>query len=247
MSYEFSTHVPYYQQIIEDMKQKIVSGTLEEGAKLLNEVDLAKRYGVSRQTLRQAIAELVSAGLLVRVRGLGTFVRRSVIVDDADAFTVFSDFAVESDLWSELVSVKLVMPSAQVTTDVRLDAGARVHEVVLRRVTRCGPVAERTLYIPEPLIPRLAEFLTSRPLESVLDELHLRPVAAIQRFQALKCSREQAALLGMPEGDPVLVWEGTLYTVEGLSMAFVRTVFRGDRFSFVIRQGRARSADPTPA
>lgn len=50
------------------------SGALSSGAKLPNELELADQYGVARLTVRRAIKDLVGDGLLVVVRGRGTFV-----------------------------------------------------------------------------------------------------------------------------------------------------------------------------
>lgn len=66
--------IPIYYQIALDLRQRITSGEWRAGNKLPPEPELAGRYGVSRMTLRQGMAELVEDGLLVRRRGDGTFV-----------------------------------------------------------------------------------------------------------------------------------------------------------------------------
>ena len=64
-------------QIKQDIKQKIFSGRLKPEEKLHAEGELAKEYGVSRMTMRQALFELATEGILYRVPGRGTFIAGS--------------------------------------------------------------------------------------------------------------------------------------------------------------------------
>lgn len=221
------------------MKGQILSGTLREGEKLSNEIDLARAYGVSRHTVRQAILGLVGEGLLMRSRGLGTFVRRTLVVDDAMSFVRFVNSEPDGMHKAELVAVAVLDPPAEAATALALGPGERVYRILLRRVRKAEPLAVRTLFIPERLAPGLGDLLAHQSFETALDTLELTPAQALQTFRSLACSAEDAAHLHMPEGDPVMVWQGTVYTRMGLLLAFVRTVFRGDRTSFTIRQGRA--------
>lgn len=65
---------PLYQQIAEDLEEKIKSGVLAEGSQLPTEKDLLKTYGASRNTVRDAIDRLVGKGLIETKAGKGTFV-----------------------------------------------------------------------------------------------------------------------------------------------------------------------------
>ncbi len=62
-----------YNQIIEDLKSLILAGEIPAGGKLPSENELSAKYGVSRQTVRKAIAELANAGYVFAVHGKGTF------------------------------------------------------------------------------------------------------------------------------------------------------------------------------
>src|SRR3954452_19929942 len=66
--------IPAHKRIRDDLVAEIESGVLGEHARIPGEVDLAARYGVTRMTVRQALNNLVNDGLLVRRRGVGTFV-----------------------------------------------------------------------------------------------------------------------------------------------------------------------------
>ena len=69
---------PMYQQIAEDLRAQIESGTLAPGAQLPTELELRDRYDSSRNTIRDAIKRLTSQGLVETRPGQGTFVTRRV-------------------------------------------------------------------------------------------------------------------------------------------------------------------------
>jgi DNA-binding LacI/PurR family transcriptional regulator len=64
-----------YQQLLNNLRDQILDGSLRPGARIPPELELAELHGVSRGTVRQAMNALVQAGLISRVQGRGTFVR----------------------------------------------------------------------------------------------------------------------------------------------------------------------------
>lgn len=70
-----SMSLPLYQQISDDLKQKIVTKTFKSGDQLPTEKELSETYSVSRITAKRALTELEQLGLVSRTRGKGTFVQ----------------------------------------------------------------------------------------------------------------------------------------------------------------------------
>lgn len=70
--------IPLYQQLLKEVSSRIQNGEWSAGSRLPNELDLVRELGVSRMTVRQALSAAVDAGLLVRMRGKGTFVAAGV-------------------------------------------------------------------------------------------------------------------------------------------------------------------------
>ena len=73
------THTPLYFQIARDIREKIYAGALAPMSRLPAEDALAKRYGVSRVTIRGALRKLHTEGLILRVNGKGTFVSPDIL------------------------------------------------------------------------------------------------------------------------------------------------------------------------
>jgi len=74
MSPVATSRLPLYRQIEAELRDRIRSGDLRPGGQVATEPELMAEYGVSRATVRQALAGLVTEGLLEIRRGLGTYV-----------------------------------------------------------------------------------------------------------------------------------------------------------------------------
>lgn len=68
---------PLYISVYDKLYKRIIDGTFAVDSKLPTETELAKEFGVSRMTLRQAISLLQDDGLVKSVHGKGNFVTRS--------------------------------------------------------------------------------------------------------------------------------------------------------------------------
>ena len=66
------SYKPLYLQLSENLRQRIEGDDLEPGSRLPSENELVARYGVSRNTARQAINALIAQGLVYRLQGRGT-------------------------------------------------------------------------------------------------------------------------------------------------------------------------------
>ena len=60
---------PIYQQLMNNIKQKIVNGELKVGDRLPSERVMAKMYGINRMTVHNAIIKMVEEGTLISYRG----------------------------------------------------------------------------------------------------------------------------------------------------------------------------------
>ena len=71
---EFQSNIPIYLQIMDDIKQQIVSGKLKPGDKLASVRDLSMQYGVNPNTMQKALSELEWEKLLYTMRTAGRYV-----------------------------------------------------------------------------------------------------------------------------------------------------------------------------
>jgi len=71
--------MPKYKQLKKELLSWIESGLLKPEGKVPSEHEIAGRFGMSRQTVRQALGELEKEGLLNRVQGSGTFIAKQPV------------------------------------------------------------------------------------------------------------------------------------------------------------------------
>ena len=149
---------PLYAEVKRRITQSLMSGEWPQDAALPSEAQLAQRFGVSGGTVRKALSELVSERVLVRRRGLGTFVasrNRDYMLDayfrvvDAKGRKRFPD--------SELLSFQSLQASPRVATQLRIEAGAPVLCIDNLLFLEGRPVILDCIVVPAAVFPGMAE------------------------------------------------------------------------------------------
>jgi GntR family transcriptional regulator len=229
------SYVPLYMQLVLLLQSAIEQGSLKAGDQLPSERELVERYGVSRITASNALQELVQSGLAYRRHGLGTFVARPKI-RDLSGFASFSDDMRERGLApsSRLLALEFLVPDEEVRKRLGLAPGASCIRLARVRLANGEPVAVENAYIPADLCPGLenADLEKGALYEVFRRHYGLGPAWAEGIIEAAPADEEQAALLDLEPGEPVLsIWRVT-YDENYMALEWVHSVYRADRFSF---------------
>ena len=131
---------------------------LAPGDRLPTSAELADRSGFSLISVRRALDELERAGIVQRQQGVGTFVARDRIVSEpARSGNLLETLEGEGGarLVTELVSMRVGLPTVSVAANLRVNAGLPVWEVVRRRLLDGRPVIAETAMLPLQLVPAL--------------------------------------------------------------------------------------------
>ncbi|MEL7649687.1 MAG: GntR family transcriptional regulator [Sedimentibacter sp.] len=75
---EFNNNIPIYLQVIEKLKQDIVTGKLKPGEKMLSSRELSTLLGINFNTVARVYKEMEADEILFTKRGLGTFITESL-------------------------------------------------------------------------------------------------------------------------------------------------------------------------
>lgn len=208
---------PLYKQVVGLITRSLEIGEWKPGVALPSEAELAVRYGVSQGTVRKAIDELVSANLLIRRQGKGTFVATH---SDPDSFARFLCLAPNDGEPRPVSNVPLACWRAKAGADVArhlgLEPGALV--IIVRRLLRIGedPAAFDEIYLPGGLFSELTmDVLNSA--ESSLYSLFesrfgVRAIRANERLRAVSADKVSAEALQVAEGAPLLLAERVTFT-----------------------------------
>jgi GntR family transcriptional regulator len=226
---------PLYFRIQQVVLEQIQAGQLKPGAQLPTEADLARQYQVSRITAKRALDELVRQGRAYRQQGRGTFVAQARI-RDISGFRSFSEDIRARGFTptSQVLDFKEVEPEAAILERLHILPGERVILLKRLRLADQEPVAVETAYLPCRLCPGLLqEDLTLNSLYALLAEKYNRvPTWADAEIEAVVPDKEQARLLKLKAGTPVLVAHRVTYAADYDVIETVDSVYRGDRFTF---------------
>jgi GntR family transcriptional regulator len=221
--------------------------SLAVGDKLPREEVLAASLGVSRMTLRQALATLEAVGVIVRRPGRqgGTFVAQPRIVCDLTGLAGFTEQMRRAHVRAGARMVRAVTRPASRTEQraLGLDRGDAVHEVVRVRSADRQPLAIEHSCLPATLFPDLLGQRLTGSLYRLLERRYDRaPHTATEVLEPVVASAEQAGLLRVDEGSPLMLIERTAYAVSGTPVEHARDVFRADRTRITVRTGLGSAA-----
>ena len=236
--------IPYYYQIEEWLRGLIASGQLEPGDMLPGEVQLSKRLGVSRLTVRRALEDLVSEDLLIRKRAKGTFVarsRRPVAIGER-LMGLTEEMAKDGLIVrSRVLNQELVPATDEVRRELQL--AWRDPVILIRRLRSVDerPIVIETCYHPYQRFPELLTLdLTDRSTYEILDKKYdALPQEAQDSFIASVATADEASLLDIDEGAPVLRLKRTATDKNNQPIEFTQSVFCADRYRFVVRYRRS--------
>jgi len=228
---------PLYAQIRKSLREDIVNKILVSGQKLPSEDELAARFGVSRMTVRQGIADLIDEGMLYRRHGVGTFVAQPHIERDHTHLTSFLESAKDEgiDVNVRVMIADILPAKLKVARALSLAEGDLVFRVKTLRYAEAIPITVHDAYVPYKLFPQLLqENLQAKPLWDIFESNGHRVKRAVQRLEAREADEEIAILLEIDEGAPILFKERTVFLDDGTPVEFTYCYNRGDRYTVTV-------------
>jgi GntR family transcriptional regulator len=234
---DHNSPVPLHAQVEELIRMLIGLKEYQEGALLPKEIDLSKRLGISRNTLRQATNKLVNEGLLVRKKGVGTTVaRQNLITTRLENWHSFTQEMNEKgiSLKNFELHIEKVIPNEKILKFLNTNANDLVLKVSRTRGSDKGPF----LYTESTFHPRIgltgAEDYT-RPLYDILEnDYNTIPVKSEEVISASIANDQIAKHLQIKSGFPVLVRERFVYDPGDRPVEYNIVFYRADKFSYSI-------------
>src|SRR5499426_4365295 len=225
--------VPRYHRIAETLRDRIREGVLAAGARLDNQRQLAKSFGVTLMTLRQALELLEREHLITRRHGLGTFVAAPSIDYDILQLRRFAgDLSAKGEhVATRLLGTRFAASDRRVAEALRLSGRARVLVLERLRLVDGHPMSLQRSFLPPPLGEDvLKSDLTATPLRQILEhKLGLPITRARETVAAVRLGPREARELGCAAGVPAFESERVSYS-GGRAIVFDRVFIPGDRF-----------------
>jgi GntR family transcriptional regulator len=230
---------PAYAQIEERVSEAISTGDLRPGDRLPPERQLAEELGVSRMTLRQALEALGRRGLVRRRVGRrgGTFVAEPKIERDMTALAGLTEqIRRQGHEAGARVLGRREGPAGQRSSEaLGVERGAPLFEVVRLRLSDGKPLAlERSLFPAHRFPGLLDERLDGSIYELLGGRYGVSVRRAVERLEPVLAGPDEASLLEIKEGSPLLLVERTSFDAGGQAVEYARDLFRGDRTKVLV-------------
>lgn len=227
-----SSAEPLYAQLADRLALAISSGTLAPGQQLPPEAALGASYGISRVTVRQALAVLVRTGQLVARRGKGTFVAKASFQQDLSSLQGFQEALRAQGVEPQTQLLEFSRSAGR--TDSARPAGLDLPLRLRRRYLIDG----EAFAVVEAYLPQEAAAVGKVRAQ------HLAVYDILQQFMGLRIARADVAIecmrpkpnvsaeLGLPRSSHVLLMHRTSYLATGVACEHMRIYIVPERYSF---------------
>jgi GntR family transcriptional regulator len=230
--------LPLWYQVSQSLRASILGRPQDASLRLPTEEQLAAHYGVSVLTMRQALKELETEGLISRHRRRGTFIEpRARRVSPVRLLGSID--AIVAQQSGERATV-LGHGPAPVPGDLAEHFPGCTEVVSYRRLRCDGETGEPTNWAENAVHPEVAARLDAADLERwpmtkvLRDAVGIRISRITDTVEARLADPETARLLEVPLLSPILHYTGVTYDLAGRVLDAAVIHYRGDRFSFTV-------------
>ena len=241
--------IPLVYQLGEAIRDKIVRGEYDPGQPIPTEERLQKFYGVSRITVRLALAKLVNEGYIRRQQGKGTYVNPRGLVTKGkpkpfsrDMFGVKSTTKIIQSagmkVRTEVLLFAREMPSKEVAERLGISEKDSVLHFERLRYADDKPLVLEKSWIPAAQCPDLKrEDIKGSLYLALFKKYHHHVAAAHQSLRAILASELDARVLDLQIGEPVMLVDGVTYLEDGRAIEVEESHFRAEAIEFIIELG----------
>ncbi len=226
--------VPLYHQLAEILQDRIRSGVYGPGEMIPSEIGLAKKYGIGRPTVRQAMNLLVQKGLIQRKRGAGTFVKKPFPRIDLFSLAGTSQAFLTQGI---PIDTQIIAPMAKetISQEVSNPFHGKIAFFMSRlTIAQGNPVLLEEIFLDPDLFAGIDKIdFTDQSLAQVVSEqYYLSPEDGTQQFKVETPGTKRAKLLETSPKEPVLVVRRELNFPEAPGAVYSTLFCRTDRFAF---------------
>jgi GntR family transcriptional regulator len=232
--------IPKYYQLASILRQKILDGEWAPRTSIPSERTLEIQYNVSRTTIRQAMETLEKQGYVYREHGKGTFVSPQKLQKGIQELTSFSEDMVRRGIKPGQVirQIQTIIPSSNVLQKLELPPSSPVMCIERVRLGDGTPIGLQVSYLALHAGQEISreELETAGSLYLILQEkFNILPTQADETLEVTLSTPDEAGLLYIQPGAPLLLNERVMYDQNRRPVEYVKILYRGDRYRYTIR------------
>ena len=236
--------VPYYEQIVDQVRSLIKANRLREGRTFCSEGDIARTLGISKMPVRQAFQKLRSEGLLIIAKGRRPVIGSGRVPWDFQQLRGFSEEMRRRGLVpsAKVLALDLQEPDLETAQALKLAPNEKVYRLKRLRFVNKKPVAVVTSYLPARIFAGIEkQNLEKQSLYHVFESIYQRKLHwAEEVIGAVNAGEEEASVLHASAGSPLLLIKETTYDTLHVPIEFSVSLLRGDRYAASVVSVRKR-------
>jgi GntR family transcriptional regulator len=237
--------VPLYAHVRETLRDRILDGTYPPHERLPSESQLMRNFSVSRITVRQALRDLSSEGLIFSSQGKGSFVSKPKAVQNVKRLEGFGEAmsAQGYEATARVLSLETVTAEKRVRDELSLPASGKAQVIRLKRVRYLNrvPVSVEISHFPLDVGEPLMHLNLSGDVFPLLENVVGIPLGNARiRINAGLPSKEHQGLLGVGRHHPILQVERLTRSSVGRPIDYEYLYFNGETFEYCFEVDRAR-------
>jgi len=243
--------LPFYVQVADWLESMIESGEYQIGTKLPSEGEMAQKFQLNRNTIRQAISLLVQKGYVEKQRGVGTFVKSKTslltihrlgrMASFVDDFNLGLD---NVELEDRIILKKKIKAGEELAE--KLNLNPKDYVVQIERVR----IADKTPMIFERQFYSFRDFgdLLKIEIRGSMYQLLIKKFAAdlnhsIQPLHTINPAKKIARVLKINSNTPCFFLESLAYNSQNVCIEVLQSFYRGDRYIFKVETGQYKIED----
>jgi GntR family trehalose operon transcriptional repressor len=225
-----------YQEIFNDLQEKIINTTYQPGSLLPTEQDLQKLYGVSRDTVRKALRLLTEKGLIQKVQGRGSQVLKQELLNfPVSGLTSYKELVESLHLDSVTQVISLDLDTIDEKEALRTGF-AQGHQVwkVLRTRTIDGFVSVLDLdYLSKDCVPEVTKEIAENSIYAYLENDLGLDISYAQKEITIQASTERERLLMDNTDEYLVLIRSRVYLGDTRQFQYTESRHKIDKFQFV--------------
>jgi GntR family transcriptional regulator len=215
---------------------------MEPGSPVPPERELAQRYSTSRTTVRQALAELVVEGRLLRMQGKGTFVAKPKVAQLLELASYTQGMRAHGlHPQTRILDTSYVPADDQLAGLLGIRPGSRVLRIHRLRLADGEPMSTDVSHLAARRFPGLRRNLDRHAslYEALATAYGVQLAEAVETIETVLADPKEARLLGVDVGLPLLLLSRQAFDVSGTPVEWAQSRYRGDRYKLVTRLHRS--------
>jgi len=235
LALDSGSYVPYYMQIVDQVRDLIKKNKLGEGQIFCSEGDMADALGISKMPVRQAFQKLRSEGLLIIAKGKRPVVGSGRVPWNFQQLRGFSEEMRRRGLVpsARLLSMNLEDPDLEAAQALKLSPGEKVYRARRLRFINGDPVAVVTSFLPARIFLGIdKQDLENQSLYAIFERIYKRKLQWAEEIIGAKIAgAEEAEVLQTSTGSALLVIRETTYDLQSVAIEYSLSLLRADRYT----------------